>query len=108
MRLNEVTRSHVRGQSSPNLNLYSRPSSFLLLLPPPLARSTLVTRMHGGLGGRGNANLSSKFEENHRENHRIRFHSGRLKIRTRAIRGDRGESHAGFYFYFFSFLIKND
>lgn len=104
MRLNEVTRSHVRGQSSPNLNLYSRPSSFPLLLLPPLARSTLVTRMHGGLGGKGNANLSSKFEENHR----IRFHSGRLKIRTRAIRGDRGESHAGFYFYFFSFLIKND
>lgn len=81
MRLNEVTRSHVRGQSSPNLNLYL---SAILLPPLPLARSTLVIRMHGGSRGM----LSSKFEENHR----IRFRSGRLKIRTRGIRRDRGES----------------
>lgn len=95
MRLNEVTRSHVRGQSSPNLNLYL---SAILLPPLPLARSTLVTRMHGGSRGM----LSSKFEENHR----IRFRSGRLKIRTRGIRRDRGESlNAGFYFYLFLFFF---
>lgn len=52
MRLNEVTRSHVRGQSSPNLNLYL---SAILLPPLPLARSTLVTRIHGGSRGMHNS-----------------------------------------------------